>query len=108
MFDIRGIFNAKTGRTERKTIEKLKEVNEKTGQLRQEVLMHTPSALVPNERIALPETEKIPREEVAMYTSEKQEANNFAPETTMLSQSMRGNFVVRKTEAYIHTEEVIE
>lgn len=57
-FNIRGIFDMKTGRGARKTIQKMKELNEQTGKLRPDIAANTPVILAPEERISAPPTEK--------------------------------------------------
>lgn len=57
-FDIRGIFDMRTGRGARKTIQKMQELNDQTGKLRQDVITNTPVNLSPKDRIAPPPTEK--------------------------------------------------
>lgn len=57
-FNIRGIFDLKTGRGAKKAIQKMEEINAQTGKLRQEVVTNTPVRLTPEERIASPPTEK--------------------------------------------------
>lgn len=57
-FNIRGIFDMKTGRGARKTIQKMKELNAQTGKLRQDVVSNTPVRLSSEERISAPPTEK--------------------------------------------------
>lgn len=57
-FNIRGIFDMKTGRGAKKTIQKMKELNAQTGKLRQDVLSNTPVRLSSEERISAPPTEK--------------------------------------------------
>ncbi|WP_346911243.1 hypothetical protein [Faecalicatena orotica] len=55
-FNIRGIIDMKTGRGAKKTIQKMEEINAKTGKLRQDMVSHTPSSLSPEERISYPVT----------------------------------------------------
>lgn len=55
-FNIRGIIDMKTGRGAKKTIQKMEEINAKTGKLRQDMVSHTPSALKAEDRIAYPVT----------------------------------------------------
>lgn len=57
-FNIRGIFDMKTGRGARKTIQKMKELNAQTGKLRQDIVSNTPVRLSSEERISAPPTEK--------------------------------------------------
>lgn len=57
-FNIRGIFDMRTGRGARRTIQKMEELNAQTGKLRQEVITNTPISLSPQERISAPVTEK--------------------------------------------------
>lgn len=56
-FDIRKIIDMKTGRGAKKTIQKMEEINAKTGKLRQDMVSHTPSVLRSEDRIAYPVTE---------------------------------------------------
>lgn len=55
-FDIRRIIDMRTGRGAKKTIQKMEEINARTGKLRQEMVSHTPSELRPEDRIAYPAT----------------------------------------------------
>ena len=57
-FNIRGIFDMRTGRGARKTIQKMQEMNAQTGKLRQDVVNHTPVHLSAEDRISAPVTEK--------------------------------------------------
>ena len=57
-FNIRGIFDMRTGRGARKTIQKMEELNAQTGKLRQDVVYNTPVSLSPEDRIAFPPTER--------------------------------------------------
>lgn len=57
-FHIREIFDMRTGRGARKAIQKMQELNDQTGKLRQEVINKTPIGLSPQERISPPVTEK--------------------------------------------------
>ena len=57
-FNIRRIFDMKTGRGAKKTIQRMKELNAQTGKLRSDVISNTPVRLPPEERISAPVTEK--------------------------------------------------
>lgn len=87
-FNIRGIFDMRTGRGARKTIQKMQEINDQTGKLRQEVVTNTPVKLPPEERIAAPSTEKRMRNSYTEEDSQKNEllTDQGAQETTLLSE----------------------
>lgn len=55
-FNIRRIIDMKTGRGAKRTIQKMEEINARTGKLRQDMVSHTPSVLRPEDRIAYPVT----------------------------------------------------
>lgn len=60
-FDIRKIFDMKTGRGARRTIQKMEEINARTGKLRQDMVPHTPVNLRPEDRITYPVTAANPQ-----------------------------------------------
>ena len=91
-FNIRGIFDMRTGRGARKTIQKMQEINAQTGKLRQDVVTHTPVNLQGAERISAPPTEKRikeAQETEALSNQGSQEtallSNQGSQETTRLS-----------------------
>lgn len=53
-FNIRGIYDMLTGRGERRTIQKMQELNDQTGKLREDILTNTPVSLSPENRIVAP------------------------------------------------------
>lgn len=55
-FDIKKIVDMRTGRGAKKTIQKMEEINARTGKLRQDMVPHTPLRLNPDERITYPVT----------------------------------------------------
>lgn len=64
-FNIRGIFDMRTGRGARRTIQKMQELNDQTGKLREDVVNYTVSRLAPEDRIQLPPTEQKETEPLA-------------------------------------------
>ena len=109
-FDIRNIIDLKTGRGAKKTIQKMEELNAKTGKLRQEMAAQTPSVLRPEERIVFPPTEKTAKDnsqeteemmdtEVLPAACERKEKNTPA--------DLPGAFEIIKDSMWIHTDEVI-
>lgn len=53
-FNIRGIYDMRTGRGARKTIQKMQELNDQTGKLREDIVANTPVSLSPENRIVAP------------------------------------------------------
>lgn len=53
-FNIRGIYDMRTGRGARKTIQKMQELNGQTGKLREDIVANTPVSLSPENRIVAP------------------------------------------------------
>ena len=53
-FNIRGIYDMRTGRGARKTIQKIQELNDQTGKLREDIVANTPVSLLPENRIVAP------------------------------------------------------
>lgn len=107
-FDIRRIIDMKTGRGARKSIQKMEEINAKTGKLRQDMVSHTPAMLRPEDRIAYPRT----------ASNLQEQTDTAVPETSILSQdsetadkrkesSLPGYFVIKKEMMWVHTEEVL-
>lgn len=98
-FDIRKVFDFRTGRGAKRTIQKLEEINAKTGKLRQQVMMETPSTLQAEERIIYPiTTQTVPSASVPEEES---------PETEILSIQLPGAFQIKKDVMWIHTNEII-
>lgn len=58
VFNIPSIFDMKTGRGAKRKIREMKELNDQTGKLRQDVAANTPVRLAAEERISAPPTEK--------------------------------------------------
>lgn len=134
-FNIRGIFDMRTGRGARKTIQKMQEINAQTGKLRQDVVTHTPVNLQGAERISAPPTEKRikeAQETEALSNQGSQEtallSNQGSQETTLLhdynettvlsseltketpqpeSKKLPGAFKIEKEIIWIHTEEML-
>lgn len=121
-FDIRGIFDMKTGRGARKAIQKMQELNDQTGKLRQESVTAGRSEMPPQDRISAPPTEK--RQEDSQKTDilvneESQETALLSEcnETTILSSNevqevpqpekikLPGAFKIEKEIMWVHTEE---
>ena len=89
-FDIRKVFDFRPG---------LEEINAKTGKLRQQVMMETPSTLQAEERIIYPiTTQTVPSASVPEEES---------PETKILSIQLPGAFQIKKDVMWIHTNEII-
>lgn len=123
-FNIRGIFDMRTGRGARKTIQKMQEINAQTGKLRQDVVTHTPVNLQGAERISAPPTEKRIKEaqETTLLTDQGSQETTLLHdynETTVLSSEMTketpqpeskklpGAFKIEKEIIWIHTEEML-
>ncbi len=128
-FDIRGIFDLRSGRGARKTIQKMQELNDQTGKLRQSPVTATPVKLSGEERIAAPVTEKKGTplyEENAQQTEllsrqagQKDAVCEVVGETTLLSpeqtqetpqpekRKLPGVFRIEKEILWVHTNEVI-
>lgn len=77
-FDIRKIIDIKTGRGERRSIQKMEEINARTGKLRQGMTSHTTAKLRAEDRITYPVTEQNPR-----VHSEAQNQNTGAASGTV-------------------------
>lgn len=58
-FNIRNIYDLRTGRGAQKTIQKMEEINAQTGKLRQDITPPTPSTLSGRDRISAPTIEPI-------------------------------------------------
>ena len=128
LFDIRGIFDMKSGRGAKKAIQKMQELNDQTGKLRQDVITNTPVSLNAENRISAPPTEK--RMDAAMYagnaavsvntgSQETELLDEGSRETTLLSpaqteetpqseaKKLPGAFHIEKEIMWIHTEEML-
>ena len=135
-FNIRRIIDMKTGRGAKRTIQKMEEINARTGKLRQDMVSHTPSVLRPEDRIAYPVTapnlnvqaEAASRNGGAAgnsigsaapgTVSQETTVLNQSGETTVLSQNildqavqpeikLPGPFKIIKEVMWVHTEEVL-
>lgn len=130
-FNIRGIFDMRTGRGARKTIQKMEEINAQTGKLRQDVVMHTPIMLNAEDRISAPPTEPMKGGEqetelLAETQAEETALLQGAEETTLLQGSeettvlsaapeeqqseqkkFSGAFKIEKEIMWIHTDEML-
>ncbi len=119
-FDIKKIFDLKTGRGAKKTIQKMEEINARTGKLRQDMVAQTPSNLKAEERIVRPVKTEEPNETapLAVNGSEDTMILQQESETTVLSNGMEtnskeekrelpGNFKVIKEIMWVHTKEVL-
>lgn len=60
-FDIRKIIDIKTGRGAKRSIQKMEEINARTGKLRQDMVARTPSRLKAEDRITYPPTAENPK-----------------------------------------------
>lgn len=128
-FDIRGIFDLRSGRGARKTIQKMQELNDQTGKLRESPVTATPAGLSGEERIAAPPTEKkdaSSHEEDSQQTEllsqqcgQRDTVCEAVDETTLLSsgqmqdisqpekRKLPGMFKIEKEIMWVHTEEVL-
>lgn len=119
-FDIRQIIDMKTGRGAKKTIQKMAEINARTGKLRQDMVSHTPLSLKPEDRITYPVTSAMPtiEPETAPLGTTETEVLYQEPETTVLSenstemkerkkQKISGRFKIEKEIIWIHTKEML-
>ncbi len=94
-FDIRGIYDLRTGRGAKRIIEKMEEINAMTGKLRQETVNQTPIRLSPKERIVLPKTsEDLQRqeefsEETLIKPKEQPEKSDGTQETALLHEETK-------------------
>ncbi|MCB6415392.1 hypothetical protein LI221_10010 [Faecalimonas umbilicata] len=88
LFDIRGIFDMKSGRGAKKAIQKMQELNDQTGKLRQDVVANTPVSLDAGNRIASPPTEKRSDAPAASVGSAAV-ANTGAQQTELLDEGSR-------------------
>lgn len=119
-FDIRKIFDMKTGRGAKRSIQKMEEINARTGKLRQDMVPYTPLRLKPEERITYPVTAANPTAPGPGQSEGSQETVSLyqTPETTILSESMTkedqqrkrefpGAFKIEKEIIWVHTKEVL-
>lgn len=120
-FDIRRIIDMKTGRGAKKTIQKMEEINAKTGKLRQEMVAQTPSELRPEDRIAFPVTApnlQIQAERLGNVGAEETAVLYQIEETTILSKNLQeeavqqkldlsGVFTIVKETMWLHTDVVL-
>lgn len=110
----------KTGRGAKKTIQKMAEINARTGKLRQDMVSHTPLSLKPEDRITYPVTSAMPtiEPETAPLGTTETEVLYQEPETTVLSenstemkerkkQKISGRFKIEKEIIWIHTKEML-
>lgn len=131
--EILKIFNWKTGRDKKRSIQKMEEMNDRTGKLRTDA-DETPVRLKAEQRVVHPATQ--PNLEVHAQTAKQHVVTQapseagiedttilndasetsllFDPGTTVLSQNplaasrkMAGRFVVVKEIMWVHTEEVL-
>lgn len=105
-FDIRNVIDLRTGRGAKKTIQKMEEINAKTGKLRQEMTAQTPSVLRPEERVILPPTEEtvcIKKETEVMNTDVLGPPGG----QKIRQQELPGAFKIIKDNMWVHTDEFI-
>lgn len=123
VFDIKKIFDMKTGRGAKRTIQKMEEINAKTGKLRQTMVGQTPSVLSPDERITYPTTVRTAMDPATSQNEENTASNQTegTTETTVLMENQRvdiaeadlekielpGLFQIIKSTMWVHTEEII-
>lgn len=102
-FDIRKIFDMRTGRGAKRTIQKMEEINARTGKLREDVVSNTPPGLTPEERITYPVT--APNAQVQGELKRQQaaeQADRQAAEQACRQAAEQAN--MRTVEQTIHTE----
>lgn len=110
-FDIRNVIDLRTGRGAKKTIQKMEEINAKTGKLRQEMTAQTPSVLRPEERIAFPKTEETAysQKQVTEEMMNTDILKTAQEEHTheVRQRELPGAFKIIKDNMWIHTDEII-
>lgn len=110
-FDIRNVIDLRTGRGAKKTIQKMEEINAKTGKLRQEMTAQTPSVLRPEERIAFPKTEETAysQKQVTEEMMNTDILKTAQEEQTheVRQRELPGAFKIIKDNMWIHTDEII-
>lgn len=136
-FNIRGIFDMRTGRGAKRTIQKMQELNDQTGKLREDVVNYTASRLASEDRIQLPpitQKETKPLARPGSYGDGSQETTllhggdgsqettllyggDNSQETTVLSQNQNiqqpvkldlpGAFKIEKELMWINTKEIL-
>lgn len=126
-FDIRKIFDMRTGRAEKRTIREMEELNAQTGKLRPDMKPYTSNKLKIEDRITYPitteiqgtrpERERRPEPEKRIDTgSEETELLSSNVETTVLAgappqgeplvkRELPGQFEIVKEILWIHTKE---
>lgn len=119
-FNIRGIYDMRTGRGARRTIQRMEEINAQTGKLRQDLITTTPVRLSPKDRISAPVTEE--RKETELLADQGTEKTTLLQDynqTTVLSPDQKedipqpehvklpGAFKIEKEIMWIHTEEML-
>lgn len=111
-FDIQNVIDLRTGRGAKRTIQKMEEINAKTGKLRHEMVVQTPSVLRPEERIVFPPTEKNLKAqpqvtEEMMGTSVLQSVSKDDYSKNQAHRELPGAFRIVKDNMWIHTDETI-
>ncbi len=137
VFDIRTIFNIKTGRAQAKTIKEMKAANDSTGRLRvdgktqtsklseeQKETERAPAVVTPSQQNIRNQYENGSDATVVLAdnTAESKDNNSIYAETTLLSDAVADNFadseisaqskekinfIVVKKEMYVHADEMI-
>lgn len=125
-FDIKKIVDMRTGRGAKRTIQKMEEINARTGKLRQDMVPHTPLRLNPDERITYPVTTANPttpkpeadsrkmesggNEETTMLYQESETtvlSENMTKETQQRKSELPGAFKIEKEIIWVHTKEIL-
>lgn len=110
-FDIRNVIDLRTGRGAKKTIQKMEEINAKTGKLRQEMTAQTPSVLRPEERSVFPKTEETAysQKQVTEEMMNTDILKTAQEEHTheVRQRELPGAFKIIKDNMWIHTDEII-
>lgn len=102
-FNIRGIFDMRTGRGAKKTIQKMQELNDQTGKLRQDIITNTPVSLSPSQRISAPPTED--RVIVSDDCGATEILTEIDPQPGKVD--LPGAFKIEKEIMWVHTQEVL-
>lgn len=128
-FKIKSILDIKTGRSQKKTIEKMEQMNALTGKLRQDMVPHTSPNLASEERVTYPKTAPnlqvtnqdytTPLEQNTGVQGEDESIQettllNDVSQTTVLSEEIQsvckelpGMFEIKKELLWVHTQEML-
>lgn len=103
-FNIRRIIDMKTGRSEKRTIERMEQINAMTGKLRQDMVPRTSSELAPADRITYPITSPNLQVDNQDYTAPLNQSDN-SPETTLLSAGQETSVLSQDAETTLLSHE---